>query len=373
MARFSFLVLASTAVLAWASTASAHGAPHGAGDPAFGAVYAASNDAAGNQILTFDRLANGRLVAGDSVATGGLGTGGGLGNQGGLQLTPDGRWLLVVNAGSDDVSVLSVGENSLMQTDVESSNGSTPISIAISRNLVYVLNAGSDSIAGFTLDPRGQLHALPGSVAALGASGTGPAQIGFSPNGDFLLVTEKATNQIAVFPVDKDGLPGTPIVQDSVGMTPFGFAFGKRGQLLVSEAYGGAPGVSTESSYELGSDGTLSVISPAVPDYLTANCWTAISPNGRFAYVTNTGSGAISGYGIDFDGNISLLDSDGITGVTGGKPIDLAFTQNGRFLYALAGGDTDTLAAFHVEADGSLSALPFVSDLPASANGLAVR
>ena len=268
MIRSNSLAHAIAAVVMTAAAPSAAiAAPaHAAGSPALGAVYTATNDAAANSILVFDRLADGRLVPGNSVDTGGRGSASGLGNQGGVRLTPDERWLLAVNAGSDEVSVFGVGESSLTLTDIVSSGGSQPISVTANRDLVYVVNAGSDSIAGFRLDPRGHLASLAGSVRSLGGSGTGPAEIAFSPDGNFLVVTEKNTNKIAVFPVDQDGLAGAPLVQDAAGMTPFGFAFGKRGQLFVSEAFGGAADASATSSYTLGSDGILSTITASAAD-----------------------------------------------------------------------------------------------------------
>ena len=372
MIRRNSLALSIAAIVVAAAPLAVNAAPaHAAGTPALGAVYTASNDTTANSILVFDRLADGRLVPGNSVETGGRGSGNGLGNQGGVRLTPDERWLLAVNAGSDEVSVLSVGESSLTLADVVPSGGSQPISVTANRDLVYVVNAGSDSIAGFRLDPRGHLASIAGSVQSLGGSGTGPAEIAFSPDGNFLVVTEKNTNEIAVFPVDDNGLAGAPLVQDSAGTTPFGFAFGKRGQLFVSEAFGGAADASATSSYRLGSDGILTAITASAANTESSSCWSAVSPDGRFAYIANTGSGTVSGYRIDFDGHITLIDADGVTGITGGKPSDLAFTQNGQFLYDLVGG-TNTLAAFRVQADGSLDALPLV-DLPAGANGLAVR
>lgn len=116
----------------------------------------------------------------------------------------------------------------------------------------------------------------------------------------------------------------------------------------------------------------LTTISASVGTNQTANCWVVVTPNGRFAYVTNTGSGSISGYRIDFDGAIELLEADGRTGATSGGPIDLALTDNGRFLYSLNSG-ADTISAFRVQSDGSLTALPSVEGLPAGANGLAAR
>src|SRR5260370_23022790 len=73
-----------------------------------GAVYAMTNTAAGNSILIFNRAANGALANAGSVATGGAGKGSGLGSQGALTLTPDQRWLLAVNAGTNDITVCSV-------------------------------------------------------------------------------------------------------------------------------------------------------------------------------------------------------------------------------------------------------------------------
>ena len=136
--------------------------------------------------------------------------------------------------------------------------------------------------------------------------------------------------------------------------------------------FGGAPDASATSSYELDRDGLLTTISASVGTNQTANCWVVVTPNGRFAYVTNTGSGSISGYKIGFDGELELLDADGRTAVTGGGPIDLALSDSGRFLYSVNTG-TNTIGAFLVHSDGSLTALPFVSGLPSGANGLAAR
>jgi 6-phosphogluconolactonase len=339
-----------------------------------GAVYTMSNAPDGNAVLMFDRLADGRLVRAGAVLTGGTGTGAGLGNQGGLVLSGNEKWLLAVNAGSNSISVLEVRRRGLRLVEVRPSGGSRPVSVTEHRGLVFVLNAGSDSITGFTLGRDGRLHPLDGSDRPLSGAGTDPAQLAFTPDGDVLVVTEKATNKIVTFAIGRHGLPGDARVQDSNGPTPFGFAFGKRDQLFVSEAFGGAENASATSSYDVDRRGLLTTISASVGTNQTANCWVVVTPNGRFAYVTNTGSGSISGYAIDFDGTIELLDADGRTAVTGdgSAPIDLALTDNGRFLYSLNSG-ANTIGAFRVRADGSLTPLPFVTGLPPGANGLAAR
>src|SRR5688572_14431568 len=78
-----------------------------------GAVYVMSNSPGGNAILVFDRAAGGALTPAGSLATGGLGTGSGLGSQGALIVSDNGRWLFAVNAGSNSVSVFAVRPNGL--------------------------------------------------------------------------------------------------------------------------------------------------------------------------------------------------------------------------------------------------------------------
>jgi 6-phosphogluconolactonase (cycloisomerase 2 family) len=297
-----------------------------------------------------------------------------LGNQGGLVLSGSEKWLFAVNAGSNSIAVLEVRRRGLHLVEVQPSDGIRPVSVTEHRGLVYVLNAGSDSIAGFTVGRDGRLRPLDGSDRPLSGAGTDPAQIAFTPDGDALVVSEKATNKIVTFEIGRDGLPGDAQVQDSNGPTPFGFAFGKRDKLFVSEAFGGAENASATSSYDIDRQGVLTTISASVGTNQTANCWVVVTPNGRFAYVTNTGSGSISGYAIDFDGTIELLDADGRTAVTGdgSAPVDLALTDSGRFLYSLNSG-TNTIGAFRVHSDGSLAQLPFTGGLPSGANGLAAR
>src|SRR5216117_4124454 len=92
---------AATAARLAASAAAADGAP--------GAVYTLMNLTSGNAVAIFARAADGTLTAAGTVATGGTGTGSGLGSQGAVVLSADGSRLFAVNAGSNDVSVFTVG------------------------------------------------------------------------------------------------------------------------------------------------------------------------------------------------------------------------------------------------------------------------
>jgi 6-phosphogluconolactonase len=333
-----------------------------------GAVYAMTNDAGANEVVVYDRKQNGSLTLVGAVGTGGLGTGAGLGSQGALILSPNERWLFAVNAGSNDISQFTVQpDGGLNLVDVEPSAGIKPVSLTVHRRLLYVLNAGSDTISGFRVNRSG-LSPLPGSTRPLSGVGTDPAQIEFSPSGDLLVATEKATNLIDTYVVGDDGLPSGPQTHPSEGQTPFGFAFRRR-HLIVSEAFGGAPDASALSSYFAARSGDLTPVSSSVPDGQTAACWVVIA-KGRFAYTTNTGSNNISSYTIDRHGDLTLLDPT--AGGTGGAPTDAALSKGDRFLYALNSND-GTISWFRVKPNGSL--LPAVSRVgglpPGSAVGIA--
>jgi 6-phosphogluconolactonase len=350
-----------------------------------GVVYVASNDAGGNEILVFDRNERGNLSFAGAVPTGGLGAGGGLGNQGGLLLSADARWLLAVNAGSHDVSVFRVNGRELTLTSRTPSGGQRPVSVTLDRDLVYVLNAsgavgGADNIAGFRLDRRGRLLSIPGAIQALSGPNTAPAQIGFTPDGEFLVVTERATNLIAVFRLigdEVDGRDGVARPADfypSAGLTPFGFAFDRRGRLYVTEAAGGATDASSVSSYQVRQGGLIEVISAAVPTTETAACWLVITEDGRSAFTTNTGSATVSALRIDRDGTLVLHDLDGVAARTGAgsAPADAALSAGGQFLYTRNGGN-GAISAFSVNGDGTLTSLSTFGGLPGGANGIAAR
>jgi 6-phosphogluconolactonase len=341
-----------------------------------GAIYTMSNNPSSNDVLVFHRAVEGTLMSAGSVPTGGLGAGGGLGNQGAVTLSDDGRWLLVVNPGSDDLSIFRVrhDDGHLTLTDRVPSGGTLPISVTIHRDVVYALNAGgSGNIAGFRLSPRGGLLLLPASIQPLSSSSAAPAQVSFSPKGDFLVVTEKDTNIISTYMVDHGGLAMGPNAQPSQGITPFGFAVDQRGRLFVSEASSGAPDASSLSSYELSADGTLQALDGSVPTTETAACWVAITPNGLYAYVTNTGSGTVTGFAIGPDGMLTRLDADGVTAaIAGGAPIDAAIDRSGRFLYVLDAG-TDRIIGYSIRRDGSLGGIGDPVVVPDGASGLAAR
>ena len=330
-----------------------------------GAVYTLTNQVAGNAVAVFTRGADGRLTSAGTVATGGTGTGAGLGSQGAVVLSDDGSRLFAVNAGSNDVSVFTVGAAGLSLASRTSSGGTLPISLTVHGNELYVLNAGgSGNISGFTVDNSGRLTPIAGSTQPLSGSNVGPAQVSFSPDGRHLVVTEKTTNLLDVYSVDANGSASGPTTTPSAGGTPFGFAFGHRSDLFVSEAAGSA------SSYVLDASGNVTLVSGAVSTQRGAPCWAVVSADGRFGF-TGNGSGSVSAFAIAPNGAISLVDANGGTAVLPAGVNDIALSHNSRYLYVLQTGGAQAIHAFHIEADGHLTALGPIAGLPAGTRGLA--
>ena len=213
-------------------------APAAADGGRAGAVYTLTNSAGGNAVAVFDRATDGTLNATGMVSTGGKGTGTGLGSQGALAMSKDGSWLYAVNPGSDTVAALRVtdrGPNG--PSAVPSSGGQRPISLTAYGSLLYVLNEAGGTLAGFVVGSQGALAPLPNSITALpGGAPAGPAQVSFTPDGNALLVTQKAANALVSYAVGGDGRLGAPSTLTSSGATPFGFAFAGSSIAVVSEA-----------------------------------------------------------------------------------------------------------------------------------------
>ena len=340
-----------------------------ASDDAPGAVYVLTNSPAGNAVVTFERAADGSLTPGASYATGGTGTGAGLGSQNAVIVSDDGRLLFAVDAGSHEITSFRIGPQGLQLAGQAPSGGTTPTSVAFSHGLLYVLNAGvPNNVSGFIVGRHGEITPLAGSTRPLSAASTSPAQVGFSSDGDTLIVTERATNQVVTYAVAADGQLGAPVAHASAGPTPFGFAVDNRNTVFVSEA--GAGGGA--SSYRVGEDAALTAVSSMLMTGQRAACWAVVTKNGRYGYVTNAGTGNISGFAISADGSAALLDPSGVTAVTGGNPTDAAISHDGQYLYARVAGLAQ-IAVFRIGADGSLEPLAPLTGTPAGLAGLAAR
>jgi 6-phosphogluconolactonase (cycloisomerase 2 family) len=331
-----------------------------------------------NSVIAFSRNPkDGTLTEVDTELTQGAGDPSApvdpLGSQGALILSGDFNFLFAVNAGSNEISVLSSGKGGLSFVDKVSSGGGRPISLTTFGNWLYVLNAGgTPNITGFTIGDDGTLTPIAGSTQPLtGGAAAGPAQVGFSHDGTLLAVTEKAGNRINTYTVDASGVASAPISNPSSGMTPFGFAFTNGGFLIVSEAFGGMPDLSAVSSYSA-SAGVLNVESGSVPNGQTAACWVVTTNSGHTAFVSNTGNGTISSYAIADDGTLALIEGAAANSGDGSSPTDMALSVNSRFLYVLEAG-SNLVTAFEIGKGGSLTPIGEFGNLPPGAQGITAK
>jgi 6-phosphogluconolactonase len=337
-----------------------------------GHVYTMSNDAAGNAVLAYVRGPAGTLSLAQTLPTSGLGTSAGLGTQGAVTLSRDGMFLFAVNAGSGSVSTFRVGGHGLERASTVPSGGSTPISVTERAGVVYVLNGGAGgNITGFR-NANGVLAPLADGVRGLSDDiDVGPAEVSFDRLGRTVVVTEKNTNRITTYAAHADGTLGQPQITPSAGMTPFGFAFDAANHLLVSEADGGAPDASALSSYRFKGNAPHSpvVVSGSVGTRQTAACWTAVTPDGRLAFTTNTGSGSVSSFSVDERGALTLVESVAEQ-TEGSAPIDVVVSPSGVRLFVL-NGPVHTIGSFAISHRGGLTPLAS-TPVPMFAVGLAI-
>lgn len=355
--------LSLTAILCAASgAASANSYPNGHRPP--GAVYAMTNDATDNRILVYSRNSNGLLAFEGSVSTHGRGSGGILDpllSQGSLALSHGGEFLFAANAGSGTITSFRVVPSGLAFVAEASCGGAEPISIGIHGDLLYVLN--NDSMTGFRILHDGRLATIQSSTrffAAVSARDLGASDVAFSPNGLFLVVTQRVANQIVVFPVNADGTTGTAVPNNSNGNTPFSCTFTPTGVLIVVEFAGGPGGNSAASSYLINSDGTLKLVSGSVPTQGTAACWNVVTRDGKFSIVTNSISSTATLFSMFGGGQLSFVSftSAGPNVV----PIDTALSANSVFLYILDGG-AGAISEFRLdESSQTLTLIGTISD-----------
>ena len=323
-----------------------------------GAVFVMNNSASRNEVISFTRAADGSLQQAGTFATGGRGTGGvtdPLESQGSLTLSQDHSLLFAVNGGSSEVSVFQVHGSHLALVDKKLTGGAEPNAVTQHGGLLYILNVGgSSNVVGFNVSANGQISQIPNSTRFLTTNNSEGASLAFSPNGQFLAVTERATNNIDVFQVQADGTLSPIIVNTDAEIGTFAASFAPNGALLVSETGpAGGSDASTISSYSILPNGTLSSISAGVATLGNANCWNVATPNGRWVYVSNAASSTISGFHIiGTDGSLTPIGATVLgTNPTGAGNLDIAVTADSLFLYSLNSGN-GTIGVFEIQQDG---------------------
>jgi 6-phosphogluconolactonase (cycloisomerase 2 family) len=358
-----------------------------------GAVYTETNEAPINQVVVFNRTSSGLLTARQTVPTGGVGAPSpacssppGLpvcpivDSQGEVELSADGHNLFAVNAGSNTISSFVESTLGLVLVSRISSGGQFPISVTVKGNVLYVLNQLSGNITGFHFAHNGVLSPIAGSTQSLATPGPAgaAAEISFDAGGQTLTVTERGTNLIDTF-VLHNWVPGPAVSHPSAALTPFGFAYDAIGQLVVSDALSQMTGAA--SSYIQISGGGLTPVTGSLSTSGGAPCWVVITPDNRYAYITNTTTKTIARYAIAANGALSFLGLTPTLNTPPGPfqfPTDETLTKDGKYLYvaipSVFSSQRSRIDEYRIGGGGSLTLLGSTpANMPAGVSGIASR
>ncbi len=236
-----------------------------------GAVYTHTNEPS-NRVIAFRRAADGALTLQARHETGGAGSGEPyLDSQGSVVLTGDGRHLLVVNAASDEVSVFAVEGDGGLEFVEKTSVGPAPKSAAEHDGLVYVLNTAEPSVSGYRV-VEGGLEPIAGAERRLPMPNAGPAQVGFSPDGRTLVVTERDADSIVAYAVDADGHRESLGCNRHLARHPMGLPSRAAGSSWSPRPSEHRRATAAASSYNLVGS-SLTPVTESVPNGRSEICW----------------------------------------------------------------------------------------------------
>lgn len=381
--------------------------------------FVVSNKANGNTIYQFTADKDGQYMTKGEYKTGGTGTGDleipalkkdpthplangddPLISAYSISSSQDGQNIVVVNPGNATISLMKRDEaGKISAVNTAPATDLFPISVAVKGNHVAVASVGDSNMKGsiglYKITDN-MLIPLDNNRRDLNAR---PSTIRFSSNGKFVIVNELVTGKIKTFAMKDDQLSDAPIsVIDSpkadgrFQAIPVGFelrAGANADILIMSEArfltpeYGLREGdgsvvqsplyswqTGSLSTYKLANDGTLSLISA---DVLTgndieggelANCWVALSPDGKTLWAANALSSSISSFDIAANGEATLKN------VTAYKDEsealffgDINVSPDGKTLYQ-AIGNKGKVAIFDIKANGDLELRQMVGNMP---------
>lgn len=195
-----------------------------------------------------------------------------------------------------------------------------------------------------------------------------------SPDGHWLVVIEKASNSIDVFPVQSDGTLGAVVGNTSVTPGAFATLFTPNGRLIVSENQpNSGTDTSSISSYTIEANGTLTPISQSLPTDGNGNCWNAISPNGKWVYVDNAATFTVAGFSIGSNGALAPIAGTILSSLPdGANNLDITVSGDGKYLFNLQSG-AGAIGVFTINSDGTLNRLGDIEGLPQTEgfNGIA--
>jgi hypothetical protein len=316
-----------------------------AGNPAM--VVTSSNAAAANQLMVYD--SSGNLL--QTVNTGGKG--GVSGNAGGIEAS--GGMVAVVNFGSQNVSLFDSAFHGFRMSQLIPA-ASSPVSVAFGNNHLYIL--GTTKVESHRMDGffGSSVSSTPDGVAPLFLADGSAAQVGVLPGQ--LVITEKGavnTGTIETVNLLSDGavtgvatqvmdIPADPLA-------PFG---------LVTRGNDAYVTIAHSNKITLVRNGTVLTVTGSGTQ--NAPCWLTLE--GPFLFSSNSPSMSISRYAVYGQ---KIVQDAAVAATLSGDPTDIAY---GAGLVAVIDG-SGHLSIFSVDEDGNLT-LVKADVIPTAANGAAV-
>jgi 6-phosphogluconolactonase (cycloisomerase 2 family) len=274
--------------------------------------------------------------------------------------------LLAVNKGNGQLSV-PVNTNPVPQPTPPNifSTGTTPIAVVAhpASPFLYILNAGSNDISSYVIDPKtGNLQGSPPVCAAPSPAPPAPCTtattfplnilpgVAITPKGNLLFVGNTALSSISVFNISSTGAL-TAAAPVGLGTVPAGMVAEASGRFL----YVADPNNNRVLGFSIGSNGALTAINGSPFAAGTTPVALATDPQGVLLYVANSGSNNVSAFVIDKNSGALGAISGSPFATAGRGPNFLAATS--AFLY-VSDQITNDMTAFTIGSNGALSTVP---------------
>ena len=344
-------------------------------------LYAQTNFVYTNDDVSGQNTVSGFAVAGDGVLklvpgspflTGGTGTGGGLIAVNRATTCSAQKLIYVSNAGSNDVSGFSVdpstGSLALVPGSPFPTGGLSLGGIALActpdGRFLMAASGGSSDITVFSIAGDGALTPVGSPFATAFA----PEGIRISPNGKFLAAALTGINSMEMFSIALNG--SLALVPDSpfLGASTDGALAGVDINCASTVMFGGSVVGTTTivDVFDIATNGALTPRSPFTPGVGVSSGVVLLSPNERLLFVSNQLSNSVTVASVAPNASLSLVTGSPFAAPGSNLPSGMAMDQAGNFLYVADGGK---VYGYTVANNGVLAPVPgspFLPNPPAS-------
>jgi DNA-binding beta-propeller fold protein YncE len=211
---------------------------------------------------------------------------------------------------------------------------------------VYITNNGDGTVSEFSREADGSLIFL--RVTKAGAA-NGPTGIAIDPSSRFLYMANEGDGRIYQFHIKRDtgdlALVGEGSVDDGASSRPQQIAISPRGDFVYVTNSGksgdgkggdGKGGDGSIAEYAVDSaTGALKPLETFRGSPLQQPLGIAITPNGKFVYVTDSGAGTIVAFAVGTSGKLQPVGSTPSLGDKPGQPGLVAVHPSGSFVYTV--------------------------------------